>query len=53
MTASLRHAGRGKRPRGASSGSSILDYQRLAGAVRSLWDQPPRHSCPTAASSAL
>ena len=41
-----RHAGRGKRPRGASSGSSILDYERLAGAVRSLLDQPPRRSCP-------
>lgn len=27
---------------GAFSGSSILDYERLADAVRPLWDQPPR-----------
>ena len=27
---------------GAFSGSSIADYERLADALRPLWDQPPR-----------
>jgi GAF domain-containing protein len=29
---------------GAFDGSSILDYERLADAVRPLWDQPPRRN---------